>query len=140
MSWMLFPFNLIGLGAWQAVALALLGPWLLVWLPPVVLRLRPGAALGMALPGLVLVACWDDRILRHEFAHTRQMRRWSPLGMSLALGWHYGRALLRGQSFRAAYAANPVERAAEREAKRGMPLLRHFRPGYDRANRWKRWG
>ena len=134
---MLFPFNLIGLGAWQAVALALFGPWLLVWLPPAVLCIRPGAALGMALPGLVLVAAWDDRILRHEFAHIRQMRRWSPLGISLALGWHYGRTLLLGQRFRAAYASNPVEQAAVCEAKRGLPLLRHFRPGYDQANPWR---
>lgn len=128
MSWLLFPFNLLGLGAYQAIALVLLAPWVLVWLPPMVVRFRPGPALGMALPGLVLVARWDEHILRHEFAHIRQMRRWSPLGAALFLGWHYGRALLQGKRFFEAYHSNPMEQGAEREAKRALPLMRHFKP------------
>lgn len=139
MSWILFPFNLFHFGLGASLGLLLVGPWCLVLLPPVVVRLRPGRALGMALPGLVLVARWDDHILRHEFAHIRQMRRWSPLGTALFLGWHYGRALAGGRSFLEAYYSNPLEIGAEWEAHQTRCLLWHFRlppAWYRRLREW----
>jgi len=127
MSWLLFPFNLLGLGWPGTLGFLLLAPWAIVWLPPLVVGIRPGRAQGLALPGLVLADRCDPAILRHEFAHTRQMRRWSPLGVALFLGWHYGRAMVAGQSFLAAYRVNPLEVAACREADLHLPLLRHGR-------------
>lgn len=68
--------------------------WLWVLLvPPRIVRVRwlPSGALGLALPGLVLLTTVGDcrAVLRHELTHHLQMRRWSPLGVALQLGWHY---------------------------------------------------
>lgn len=67
--------------------------WILV-VPPRCVRVRrlwPRGAMGLALPGVILLTRrgWCRAVLRHELEHQAQMRRWSPLGAALALGWHY---------------------------------------------------
>lgn len=99
--------------------------WLICLRPPTVYEtpLLPPGAKGLALPGLIFLTPGlrepeRTRVLRHEHEHQRQMRRYSPLGVALFLGWHYlGGALwarLRGRrvSFMELYNANPLERQA----------------------------
>ena len=74
-------------------------------------------ALGLALPGLILIrkeTC-HDRILAHEFVHQQQMRRWTPIGCAIFLGYHYIGGFLqqlrtrRPLSFYTLYQSNPLE-------------------------------
>ena len=78
-------------------------------------------AQGLALPGLILLtaAGWSERVLRHELEHQRQMRRYSPLGAALLLGWHYGRGIVQAlvqhgrlPSFSSLWHSCPLELAA----------------------------
>ena len=120
---------------WASVLILLatnLALWLWVWrVPPIVLTVRrlPLGGLGLALPGLVLLL--DDHatepVLRHELVHQQQMRRYSPLGTSLLLGWHYGVGFLRlrrmgRRAFWSLWATNPLEQEALREMNRTEPL------------------
>jgi hypothetical protein len=110
--------------------------WLWVWaVPTLVLRFRflPPGILGLALPGLVLVRAetYSWPILRHELAHVRQMRRWSPLGTCLVQAWSYllrplGILLTqrRWPGARELYLANPLEREAFAAMDRDGPLPR----------------
>jgi len=135
---LVFPFGHDARGILLLLVVSLLGPWLLAWLPPLVVRVRlPGIARGMALPALVLVEDpADDGVLRHEFAHIQQMRRWSPLLLAGRVGWHYAWELLvRRRSFLEAWTSNPIERQAER-ARRGEPGWR-LRPGLWFAVGWR---
>ena len=101
--------------------------WAWVWLvPPVVVRtsrLLAGAK-GMALPGLILLRPGErESTLRHELVHLKQMRRYSPLGTALLLGWHYGRGFARYRRVDAPtlwrlWSQNPLEH----EAIQGMYL------------------
>ena len=110
--------------------------------PPLVLRFRflPETILGLAFPGLILVRpeTFTWRILRHELAHVRQMRRWSPMGTYLAQAWNYllrplGILLAqrRCPGLRELYQANPLEREAFAAMDREDPLPRTWgaRPG-----------
>jgi hypothetical protein len=101
--------------------------WAWVWLvPPVVVRTRRilFGARGMALPGLILLRFGEgESTLRHEMVHLRQMRRYSPLGTALLLGWHYGRGFVRYRrvdvpTLWRLWSQNPLEL----EALRDMPL------------------
>ncbi len=96
--------------------------WLWIWLVPVkvirVRRLWKSGALGMALPGVILLTPAGDlpRVLAHEMVHQRQFRRYSPLGTALLLGYYYGlnlirlrRSLGRWPRFWELWAANPLE-------------------------------
>ena len=107
--------------------------WVLV-VPTCVVRVRRlhlGAA-GLALPGVVfLVNPSDGFALRHELAHQAQMRRFSPLGVALFLGVHYGVGALlellihrRRPRFYALWARNPLEREANARAAENEPLPR----------------
>lgn len=67
--------------------------WAWVWLVPTfvvhVERIHAGA-LGVALPGVILLRRGtDEKVLRHEIQHVRQLLRYSPFGASLLLAWHY---------------------------------------------------
>lgn len=119
---------------WLLAVNAVLWAWTLL-VPVRVLEVRrlPGGALGMALPGLVLLtrAGWCRAVLRHELAHQRQMRRWSPLGAALALAWHYGLAPLgqllrrgRAPGLRELYRTCPLEREANAAMVLQHPLER----------------
>jgi len=116
----------------SVVALAL-HLWVLV-VPTLVVRVRRlhlGAA-GLALPGVVfLVDPSDGFALRHELAHQAQMRRFSPLGVALFLGVHYGGGALivllvrrRRPRLHALWARNPLEREANARAAENAPLPR----------------
>ena len=107
--------------------------WVLV-VPTVIVpvrRLHLGAA-GLALPGVVfLTNPRDGFALRHELAHQDQMRRFSPLGVALFLGVHYGGGALlellihrRRPRFSALWACNPLERDANTRAAENAPLPR----------------
>jgi hypothetical protein len=111
--------------------------FLWVWVlsvPPYVKRvrsLRYTKASGLALPGLILLT---DRgftkwALRHEYEHIRQMRRYSPLGVLLLLGWHYGLGYLlsiarhgRWPDFWQLWSENPLEKQANAAAWNNGPL------------------
>lgn len=114
-----------------AVNLALWG-WM-AWGPVVVQKVRwlPLGGLGLALPGLILLRpeAWREEILRHELAHQAQMRRWSPLGAALILGWHYGRGFVTARTidratFMDLYQSNPLEREAFAAMHENGPLPR----------------
>ena len=102
--------------------------------PALVVRVRrvPFGALGMALPGLILLRRdQGDSVIRHELVHQDQMRRWSPLGAALLLGLFYGRGFLRHRlldrsTFMQLYAQNPMELEANRLMFEDKPLLRHW--------------
>jgi len=106
--------------------------WLWVWrVPPIVLTVRslPLGGLGLALPGLILLqdVYATEPVLRHELVHQQQMRRYSPLGTSLLLGWHYGVGFLRLRrmgrvAFWSLWATNPLEHEALRGMNRTEPL------------------
>lgn len=96
--------------------------WLWLWLVPVkVVRVRRigwTRALGLALPGLILLTPGGDTpyVLRHEMVHQKQFRRYSPLGTSCVMAFYYGlnffrlrRSLGRWPSFWELWAANPLE-------------------------------
>ncbi len=115
------------------------GVLLLLWVwvlsvPPYVKRIRSlhyTKATGLALPGLILLTdkgftMW---VLRHEYEHIRQMRRYSPLGVLLLLGWHYGIGYLssiarhtRWPDFWQLWSENPLEKQANAAAHAGGPL------------------
>lgn len=115
--------------------------WAWVWaVPPRLVWVRRlfGGAQGLALPGLILILARlkpdgsggpgpAAAVLRHELVHRDQMRRYSPLGTALLLGWHYGAGFLRQRgrvSFLDLYRANPLEREAFRGQERRDPLPR----------------
>lgn len=122
-----------------ALALGALVVWIVALLPPVVLCCRlPGGARGHAQPGLVLLApevFHDERVLRHELAHIRQMRRFSPYGAAVLLAVHYGGGLLaarlrgRPTGFFALYRTNPLEIEANAAMAETTPLPAHLRVG-----------
>jgi hypothetical protein len=67
--------------------------WVLV-MPPYVKRVRTlhiHGAVGLALPGIIFLTDngFSLPVLRHEYEHISQMRRYSPLGVAVILGWHY---------------------------------------------------
>lgn len=117
---------LIGLTLWA---------WVLL-VPPVVIkvrRLHVRGALGLALPGLIFLTpqAWNEQVLRHELAHQQQMRRYSPLGASLLLGWHYGIGLIRWRMRTGTWPSIwnlwhdiPLEREANEAMKASAPLPR----------------
>ena len=92
--------------------------WGLMFLPPKIFkvhRLHMGG-LGLALPGMVFIKEGQPiSTLHHEQTHTLQMRRYSPTGVALYLGWHYGTGLawqkVTGQklNFWALWESNPLE-------------------------------
>ena len=92
--------------------------WALMFLPPKIFtvdRLHMGG-LGLALPGMVFIVDGEPlSTLHHEQTHTLQMRRYSPTGVAMYLGWHYGTGLLwqktTGQplNFWTLWKSNPLE-------------------------------
>jgi hypothetical protein len=118
--------------------------WLWVWaVPTLVLRFRflPEGIQGLALPGLVLVRAeaYTLRLLRHELAHVRQMRRWSPLGTGLAQVFNYMLRPLwillarrRLPTLNELYWSNPLEREAFAAMDREGPLPRTWGARPDR--------
>ncbi|MGJ8723954.1 MAG: hypothetical protein ACSHYB_05300 [Roseibacillus sp.] len=122
--------NLAGLLVFVVVNMAL---WAWVWFVPArvvrVQRLWKSGALGLALPGLIMVTPGGDNewVLAHEEGHQEQMRAWSPLGVSLLLGWfylvHWVRILHREKrwaGFWELWQLNPVERDADARARRAL--------------------
>jgi len=111
-----------------------LGLWGWLWAVPtfvVTVPWLPLGGLGMALPGVVLLhrRAALDLVLRHELVHQQQLRRFTPLGAALLLGWHYGkgflRQLLRGRlSFLELWRSNPLEQEANRRMYAREPLPR----------------
>ena len=71
--------------------------WALMFLPPKIFtvdRLHMGG-LGLALPGMLFIVKGEPTsTLHHEQTHILQMRRYSPAGVAMYLGWHYGTGLL----------------------------------------------
>ena len=128
MATSIFILTGVALGLWA---------WVLV-VPVVVIRVRSlhvRGALGLALPGFILMtgAGWSEGVLRHELEHQRQMRRYSPWGAALILGWHYGRGSIRElvqhgrlPPFWSLWASCPLERAANAAMTRRDPLPRHI--------------
>lgn len=125
MGWLGFDFAvLVGTNAFL---------WLWIWVfPTIVVRVDrvPFGALGMALPGVILLRRdTGERVLRHELGHQDQLRRWSPLGAALMLGWHYGLGFLRQRrldrsTFMRLYWDNPLEREACGRMDDSTPLPR----------------
>ncbi len=122
---------------WDGVVALGVNLFLWAWialLPVMVVRVRrvPFGALGMALPGLVLLRRdQGDSVIRHELVHQGQMRRWSPLGAAVLLGLFYGRGFLRHRrldraTFMRLYAQNPLELEANRLMFEDKPLPRHW--------------
>ena len=95
----------------------LLWLWILVF-PPILIkvkRLHFGAK-GLSLPGFIFLHTdyFHESVLRHELAHQAQMRRYSPIGVALILGYYYLPVLLRSglrpnAAFWAAWSKNPLE-------------------------------
>ena len=123
---------------WDGVVALGVNLFLWAWIalvPVLVVRVRrvPFGALGMALPGLILLrGDMGDPVIRHELVHQDQMRRWSPLGAAVLLGLHYGRGFLRHRrldwaTFMRLYAQNPLELEANRLMFEGKPLPGHIR-------------
>jgi len=114
--------------------------WAWVWLVPTfVIRVQRiyAGALGLALPGLILLRRdVDESVLRHELQHVRQLRRYSPLGASLLLAWHYSVPAIRHRhrtgrwpSFWTLWQKNPLEIEANRAMRETKPLPRYWTVG-----------
>jgi hypothetical protein len=92
-------------------------------------------ARGLALPGLVLLKEGEPmESLNHELTHILQYRRYSPFGVSLILGWHYGVGFLRQWHqkqpfcFWSLWSTNPLEQEAnERMYAQSSPLQFNIR-------------
>ena len=120
---------------WLVVPNLLLWAW--VWLVPTcvvrVERIYAGA-LGLALPGVILLRRGaSEAVLRHEMQHIRQLRRYSPLGTSVLLAWHYTVPALKHKrstgcwpSFWLLWERNPLEREANQAMHDSGPLPRHW--------------
>ena len=75
-------------------------PWLWVWIMPtqvISVKRLPLGGLGLALPGFIFLTkpVWNESTLRHELAHQRQFRKYSPLGAALLLNYYYANEFLR---------------------------------------------
>lgn len=115
-----FTNAIVGQVALSVVANLALWAWV-VWATPrvVVVRWLHLGGLALALPGFVVVRAGyaSEPVLRHELTHIAQMRRYSPIGASLLLGWHYGFGFLRHRAvsrevFWQLWRENPLEREA----------------------------
>ncbi len=102
---------------------------LLLWLwccfrPPHVIKLSRfpiQSVNGLALPGLIFLSenAFNEDVLRHEFIHIQQMRRYSPLGVAiillvgyLYLFFKYLKTHHRVPRFFDIYVEHPIEREA----------------------------
>lgn len=112
--------------------------WAWVMVFPVVVIQVPRLHLearGLALPGFILATPYlGEAGLRHEMAHQKQYRKWSPLGVAAFLGWHYGKGYLQGYlrhkrwpSFWSLWQTNPLEIEANAAMEAGQPIPRHVR-------------
>ena len=131
MNWLdlLFSFSTMGIviGMWIHWMI-----WAIMFLPPKVITVKKlhMGGLGLALPGIVLIKKGQPiSTLYHEQTHTMQMRRYSPTGVALYLGWHYGTGLAwqkitdRQTNFWALWECNPLEiEANQRMHDRTTPL------------------
>jgi len=91
----------------------------------------PMGGYGLALPGFIFLnsSHWNESVLRHELEHQRQMRKYSPLGVALLIGWHYGKGFLWGRikngswpTFTSLWATNPLEIQANAAMNNSTPL------------------
>jgi hypothetical protein len=111
--------------------------WLWVLLMPtrvvLVQRLHVSGAGGLALPGVIFLTAssFNERILRHEYTHIRQMKRYSPFGVAILLGFGYLRLaaihIVRHRSrpsFWQLYKQHPLEREAFAAMEKNDPLGR----------------
>jgi hypothetical protein len=110
----------------------------LIVCPPVVIVVRQVTWFGLrpraaVLFNLVFVAeaSMQESVLRHEFAHIRQMRLLTPLGCAVFMFFHYGWLLCRHRSFLAVYIHSWLERQAfnamNERGKLPRHLIVHFR-------------
>ncbi len=109
---------------WQEILYTLLLPnlllWALVlWAPPVVIqvqRIPYGRLQPQGLTFLTLIVVrrdtYHEAVLRHEFVHVKQQRRYSPLGLALLLLVTYSYLLLRYRSAARVYQESWIEREA----------------------------
>jgi hypothetical protein len=96
-----------------------------VHIPRLYMRAR-----GLALPGIIIITPgMGECILRHELKHQQQFRRYSPLGATLLLGYHYSRDFLLGRwrngrwpSFLELWARNPLEMEANAAMNNSDPI------------------
>ncbi|MEO1855794.1 MAG: hypothetical protein ABGY95_00310 [Rubritalea sp.] len=113
------------------VALINLVLWLYILLKPVTVRYVESLHLGglaLALPGVIFMTprvAGNEQVLRHELAHIQQLKRYTPIGVALMLGWHYGSGyishFLKHRSlpaFASLWETNPLE--IEANAKMGL--------------------
>jgi hypothetical protein len=116
----------------------LLGLWLWVLLAPIrvkkVQRISYfNGARGLTLPGFIILVEDTpgrmDEALRHELAHFSQLRKYSPLGVAMVLGWHYGFGYVKGlirnghwPKFKELWDANPLEIEANKAKDSSAPL------------------
>lgn len=107
--------------------------WAVMFLPPKIYRVERlhMGGLGMALPGMLfIVEGQPESTLHHEQTHTLQMRRYSPIGVALFLGWHYGSGFLwqkvRGEqlNFWSLWQSNPLEMEANDKMYTGVSPLK----------------
>ena len=131
MNWfdLVFSFSDIGIlfNLWMCWLL-----WALMFLPPKILtvdRLHMGG-LGLALPGILFIVKGEPTsTLHHEQTHTLQMRRYSPAGVAMYLGWHYGTGFLwqkvtgRPFNFSVLWENNPLEIEANKKMYEGRTPL-----------------
>ena len=91
----------------------------------------PMGGLALALPGYIFITPhhWKESVLRHELEHQRQMRKYSPLGVALFMGWYYGKSFLLKRiktgswpSFWSLWKANPLEIQANEVMYNTSPL------------------
>ena len=117
----------------------LFGLWGICFLPTTVIYVRRlhMQGLGLSLPGVILLKYpSSETVLRHELTHQKQMRRWSPFGVALRLGYHYGRGFW--QAYRSGnmdsilnvfwdlWRKNPLEIEANAAMHCQEPLPRHW--------------
>lgn len=96
--------------------------WLYLWIvPPVVIRVNRIRYFGLKVSGLnilnfiVITEPGDNPyVIRHEYEHLLQQRRFSPLGLAIIILFHYGYLYLRYRSFGEVYRRSWIEQQANR--------------------------
>lgn len=107
--------------------------WLLQWIiPPIVIKVNSifnsNKFSGLCFLFFVFIRRdkYSDSILRHEFAHYRQQRYFSPMGLALFLFIHYTYLIIKHRSLSAAYQKSIIEKHANDEMKLNKPLPFHI--------------
>lgn len=108
-------------------------------------RLHIQGAKALALPGVIILVDHGSHnipIIRHEMVHQEQYKRYTPFGVSVLLGWHYGMGFWKQWrskqplSFWLLWSSNPLEIEANKRMYDNSPIGAYNIPEHNEAISW----